>query len=119
AGSPVLVNHAQIVLSAQAAVRIRPSRPLKATPDTLAPVGVRNSFAAFPFQTRTNPAELPAANHSPSTLDATLVHWTILLSGPSRPPMGLRVAVSQATISPSWPAVTRRRPSGLKATAAR
>src|SRR5262249_12948528 len=116
---PLLVNHPAIVLSALAEMMIRPSRPLKATPDTLAWVEETKSCVVSPSHTRIKPAGLPAATQWPSALNATLVQGTILSFCRLKPPTGSRVAVSQAMMFPSWPAVTRRRPSGLKSTAAR
>src|SRR6516162_3414807 len=80
---PVFVYHARTVLSALSAARIiRPSRPLKASPDTPTGVGVRNSRNSWKngfswgfdlFHTRTTPFELLEPTHWPSALTATLV----------------------------------------------
>src|SRR5262249_26192805 len=69
-------------------------------------------------QTRTTPAGLPAAIHLPSALYATLLQGTDHAVCPFRAPRRSSAASHTATTS-SCPAVTRRRPSGLQATAAR
>jgi hypothetical protein len=122
AGLALIVNHPWMVLSSAAAARMRPSEPAKANPDTGAWVGVRtlkDSWAVALFHTRTNPAELPAASHSPSALNATLVQGTTHSVCPLKVRTRSRVVGFQAITSPSGPAVTRDLPSGLKATAVR